>query len=106
MLTLGKLVQVDMDTQGITDWLTQDPVGRKIALAVIVVVGLVLLFFVVKSVRWLAARWKAIMCAGLVIGGLYFGAMTVFDLGPVAWAAAGMVAFGALVGFALIVSRS
>lgn len=106
MFAIAEIVPSDVNTQGAIDWLTQDPTGKKVALAGIVVLSLILLFFVVKSVRWLAARWKTIMVAAVVIGGCYYGAMTIFDLGPVAWAVAGMVAFGALVGFALIVSRS
>ncbi len=38
------------------EWLTSDPVGQKVGLGVVVVVALIVLYFVLRSMRWAAAR--------------------------------------------------
>lgn len=87
-------------------WFTQDPLGQKVALGGAVVVGLIVLYFVLRSMRWAAARWKTFLGLAAVIALLYYAAVFVFGLGPMGWIIAGMVAFGAFMGIALMLTHT
>jgi hypothetical protein len=83
------------------DWATEDPTGRAFTLGAAVFGALIVLFLILRTLRWAIARWKALFGVAVTIGIGYYACMTLLDAGPVAWAVAGMVAFGAFVGFAL-----
>lgn len=87
------------------NWLTQDPVGQKVALGLGVVAAMVALYFVLRSLRWAAARWKPLFGGALVIAGLFYGGMVVFNMGPLAWIGAGAMALIAFCCFALIITQ-
>jgi hypothetical protein len=88
------------------NWLTEDPTGRIVALCVLTAVALVVLYFVLRSVRWLAARWKPLFGAAVAIALVYVGAMWMLELGPMAWIVAGVIGLGGLFGIALFLTHS
>ena len=88
------------------EWFTTDPVGQKVGLGIVVVVGLVVLYFVLRSMRWAAARWKSMLGLAVVIALLYYGAVFVFSLSFLGLIIAGMIAFGAFLGIALMMTHT
>ena len=88
------------------EWFTTDPVGQKVGLGVVVVVALIVLYFVLRSMRWAAARWKSMLGLAVVLALVYYGVVFVFNLGFIGWIVAGMVAFGAFLGIALMMTHT
>jgi len=62
MHILAKFQRVRFDFRDLPPfhWLTGDPVGRKVGLALALLLGLAALWFILPRLRWAAARGKAL----------------------------------------------
>ncbi len=88
------------------EWLFQDPTGKKVGAAALILLGLSLLYLALKSLKFAAQNFTAVMLGAAVIGGGIYAGIH-FQIGWVAWMGA---AIGALfvigaVGFALTMSK-
>ena len=92
--------------QELWEWVSTDPVGRAVGLAVATLVGLFVLIQLLRTLRWAAARWKELAGIAILLAALFYGAMVVLQLGPVAWAVSGAVALGMFFGIALFLTQS
>jgi len=87
------------------NWLTQDPIGRWVGIAIVGLVTAVALVVFFKSFRWAAARWKTFVALAIALAAAYLGAIYVFNLGPTGWIVGGFVAFALFIGAALAATQ-
>ena len=87
------------------NWLRNDPTGQKVALAVLVVGGILLLWIGNKVLTWSAGKLAVPILYGLVLVGAYFAVNYFMNLGTMGWVIAILMACGALVMFALGAAR-
>ena len=96
---------MQFDMQQWVDWFTQDTVGRGVALGVGVVLALILLFILLKSMKWAAARWKMLFGVAVALGALYYVGMMVIAAGPMWWIVGGFIVLGGFFGIALFMTQ-
>lgn len=87
-------------------WFIEDPTGRMIAGAVVVVIAMIVLVIVVRSLKWAAARKGQIIWGAVIVAGLYWGAVTIIGGGLMVWIIAGLLAFALLLFFALFLTHA
>ena len=90
--------------QGI-NWLTQDPTGRIVGIAIgaVVLVFVLLIFF--KMFKWAAARWKMFTGVAILIAGVVYGLTYVMQMGIAGFVIMAAIGFGAFLGFALYATQ-
>ena len=90
--------------QGI-NWLTQDPTGRIVGIAIgaVVLVFVLLIFF--KMFKWAAARWKMLTGVAILIAAGVYGLAFVAQMGVMGFAVLAVVGFGMFLGFALYATQ-
>ena len=86
------------------DWFKNDPIGRMVAVGVCVVVGLIVLFFVLRALQWARGNIKPLMIGAVVIG-LAVWIISAAELSTGAWIAVGFIAFCMFLGFALFMTQ-
>jgi len=91
--------------KGWMEWLTEDTVGRMVGVGLLVVAGIAALYVVILSVNTLRVHAKKLIIAGIVIGGGVW-AVQFFDPSVTTWFIIGFIAFGALVGYALVLTHA
>ena len=99
LTTLAALISRDR-----MHWIRYDPVGQKVALAAIVIVGLIAIIVAVNSIRWAAARAGLLIGLAILAALVFYGSVLLFHLGPVGWIAAAVIAFGMFLGLALFLT--
>ncbi len=92
-------------TEEATRWLTENPLGQLVGVAVVAAVTVVALLVLFRTSRWAAARWKAFAAVAVALAAGYVGVVYLMDLGPTGWLVAGFVAFSLFLGFALFSTR-
>lgn len=97
---------VQQQAQGWYDWLSTDDTGRIVGAGVLAVVGLIAVIIVIKSLKWASARSGMFIGIAVALAVLYFGSIMLFNLGPLGWIAAGIIAFGMFIGIALFMTHS
>jgi len=83
----------------------ETPLGKGVAIAGAVVVGIIVLVILFKALKWTAARSKTIITVAVVVGLIYVGFVMLVEMGPEMWIITTLVAFGAMVGFALFMTH-
>jgi len=101
MSILGAITTQPIDVE----WFRNDPTGQKVALGILVVVGLVALYVGNKLMTWSAGKLAVPIMYGLVLVGAYFAINFFVNLGTMGWIVAALMAGGALVMFALGAAR-
>jgi|GEM_PF-4143317 len=86
------------------DWFRNDPTGRMIAVGVLVIVGLVVLFYVLRAMKWAAAHIKPLMIGAIVIGLAVWG-VSAMELTLGHWIAIGFISFCMFLGWALYMTQ-
>ncbi|MBI1372858.1 MAG: hypothetical protein GC159_08870 [Phycisphaera sp.] len=70
-------------------WFTNDPLGQKLTLLIAILIGLLILFMILKRIK-VAAHTKSLMIVAGVIGGMIW-ASSFFDLQAGGWATVGII---------------
>lgn len=105
MTTFAQVDQVNRSVQDGVDYLTQDPTGRWIGVAVGVVVLAVVLLVFFKMFKWAAARWKMLTGVAILLAAAVYGVTFLMDMGVTGLVTLGVIAFGMFFGFALFATQ-
>ncbi len=90
----------EINIESITNWITSD---QRVMIGVGVVVGLVVLYLVLRSLKFVAEHLKGIIWALIVIGGIiFFGLYMNFTW--VGWAGVGVLILCCVAGFGFALS--
>ena len=90
----------EISIEGITNWIKSDP---RVMIGVGVVVGLIVLYFVFRSLQFVAAHLKGITWAMIVIGGIIFVGLYMKFIW-VGWAGVGIIIVCCVAGFGFALS--
>ena len=83
-------------------WLTQDPIGKKVGIGLLIALGIVAIYAAASMLKWAGENIKPLMFCALVIGGVvYLGIL--FNVGWEIWAIFGGICLATLgaIGFAM-----
>ncbi|MBI1371722.1 MAG: hypothetical protein GC159_03035 [Phycisphaera sp.] len=106
MIDLYKLAQAaNPIPKGWMQWLTEDTLGKMVGIGLLVVVALAALYVVFLTVNTLRVHAKKLIVAAAIIGGGVW-AVQFFQPSGMTWFIIGFMAFGALVGYALMLTHA
>jgi len=86
------------------DWFTQDPTGLIVAGSVVVVVGIIVLWMLIRMMKWAVGYRKELMLGAIVLGGAVWGLQFV-NMNFQTWLIVGFIAFGMFLGWALYLTH-
>lgn len=102
---LAQTQQVNQSVQQSLDWLTQDPTGRLVGIAIGAVITAIVLLIFFRMFKWAAARWKTFTALAIVLGGAVYGTTYLLDMGLFGLLILGALGMGLFFGLALFLTQ-